>query len=50
MKEVAAFLITVIFSLALVTYLGSKRKKRSRYERHQPSDWQKLDRGIDPSE
>jgi len=50
MREIAAFVITVIFSLALVTYIGSKRKKISRYERHQPSDWQKLDRGIDPSE
>jgi len=50
MKEIVVFAITVIFSLALVTYIGSKRKKSSRYERHQPSDWQKLDRGIDPSE
>jgi len=50
MRELVAFSLTIILSLALVTYIGSKRKRISRYERHQPSDWQKLDRGIDPSE
>ena len=52
MREIVAFVLTTVVSLALVTYIGSKRKGSSRYERtpHQSSDWQKLDRGIDPSE
>ena len=50
MRELVAFAVTIFFALSLVTYIGSKRKKISRYERHQSSDWQKLDRGIDPSE
>lgn len=52
MREILTFLITLAASLALVVYVGSKRKRGSRYERspHPTSDWQKLDRGIDPSE
>jgi len=52
MSETFAFAITVILVLALVVYIGSKRKRTSRYDRNpkEISDWQKLDRGIDPSE
>ena len=52
MSETAAFALTVILVLVLVTYIGSKRKRSSRYDRNpkEISDWQKLDRGIDPSE
>ncbi|MFM7859928.1 MAG: hypothetical protein ACKO8C_00690 [Candidatus Nanopelagicaceae bacterium] len=52
MSETLAFSVTVILVLALVTYIGSKRKRSSRYDRNpkEISDWQKLDRGIDPSE
>lgn len=52
MSEVVAFLATIILALVLIVFIGSKRKRTSRYERtpHPTSDWQKLDRGIDPSE
>lgn len=52
MREFLAFAITTILVLIVVAYIGSKRKKSSRYERnpHSMSDWQKLDRGIDPSD
>jgi hypothetical protein len=52
MKEIFAFAGTTVLVLALVAYIGSKRKRTSRYERNPESisDWQKLDRGIDPSE
>ncbi|MGI9198286.1 MAG: hypothetical protein ACR2I9_01035 [Candidatus Nanopelagicaceae bacterium] len=52
MKEIFAFAATTVLVLALVAYIGSKRKRVSRYERNPESisDWQKLDRGIDPSE
>lgn len=52
MSEAIAFLATIILALALIVFIGSKRKRTSRYERtpHPTSDWQKLDRGIDPSE
>lgn len=51
MRELVAFAITVLLSLTLVTLIGSKRKRHSRYERssYQEGDWQKLDRGIDPT-
>lgn len=51
MKELAAFAITTGLALALIAFIGSKRKKASRYERsaYGSSDWQKLDRGIDPT-
>jgi hypothetical protein len=52
MRELFAFGITTVSVLALIVYIGSKVKKSSRYERnpHHANDWQKLDRGIDPSE
>jgi hypothetical protein len=52
MRETFAFALTTVLVLALVAYIGSKRKRASRYERNPESisDWQKLDRGIDPSE
>lgn len=52
MKEIVAFGLTTVLSLALILFVGSKRKKSTRYERgaYQEGDWQKLDRGIDPSE
>jgi hypothetical protein len=52
MSEVIGFCITILIALTLIVFLGKKRKKVSRYERtpHATSDWQKLDRGIDPSE
>jgi hypothetical protein len=52
MSEVIGFCITILIALTLVVFLGKKRNKVSRYERtpHTTSDWQKLDRGIDPSE
>lgn len=51
MKEILGFLITTILTLILIVYIGSKRKKSSRYERtpHASTDWQKLDKGIDPT-
>jgi hypothetical protein len=51
MSEIFGFFITLTFALALIVFLGKKRKKPSRYERtpHATSDWQKLDQGIDPS-
>lgn len=52
MREVLTFFGTTFFVLALITYIGSKRKKGSRYERStsHATDWQKLDHGIDPTE
>ena len=52
MRDIAGFFITTILFLALVVFIGSKRKKTSRYERtpHATTDWQKLDNGIDPTE
>lgn len=52
MRDIFAFFITIVISLLLITYFGSKRRKSSRYERspYQTSDWQKLDRGIDPTD
>ena len=52
MSETLAFIVTIFVVLALVVYIGSKRKRTSRYDRNpkEISDWQKLDRGIDPSE
>ena len=52
MIEFVAFILTTILVLALVLFVGSKVKKSSRYERNprEINDWQKLDRGIDPSE
>lgn len=52
MREILAFSLTTVLVLSLVLFIGSKRKKSSRYERN-PSlanDWQKLDRGIDPTD
>jgi hypothetical protein len=51
MRDFLGFFITTIFTLILIVYIGSKRKKSSRYERnpHATSDWQKLDKGIDPT-
>jgi len=52
MSETFGFVITTILVLVLVVFIGSKVKRSSRYERNPEklSDWQKLDRGIDPSE
>lgn len=52
MSEIIGFFTTIILALALIMFLGKKRKKTSRYERNPnpTSDWQKLDHGIDPSE
>ena len=52
MRDVLGFLITTALALTLVVFIGSKRKKNSRYERtpHATTDWQKLDNGIDPTE
>ena len=52
MRETFAFFATTILVLALVVFIGSKRKKSSRYDRKpsEANDWQKLDRGIDPTE
>ena len=53
MKESFTFGGTALLALALISLWGLRRKdKPSRYERnsHQPNDWQKLDKGIDPSE
>jgi hypothetical protein len=52
MKEIIGFFTTIFLSLVAIVIMGKKRKSSSRYERspHAPNDWQKLDRGIDPSE
>ena len=52
MRDIAGFFITTVLALALIVFIGSKRKKTSRYERspHATTDWQKLDKGIDPTE
>jgi hypothetical protein len=52
MRDVIGFFITIVLSLMLVIFLGKKRKTTSRYERtpHAANDWQKLDKGIDPTE
>ena len=52
MRDVIGFFVTIGFSLALIIFLGRKRKTTSRYERtpYAANDWQKLDRGIDPTE
>ena len=52
MRDVLGFFITTTLALMLVVFIGSKRKKTSRYERtpHATTDWQKLDNGIDPTE
>jgi hypothetical protein len=52
MRDALGFFITTFLSLVAIVFLGKKRKTTSRYERspHAPNDWQKLDRGIDPSE
>ena len=52
MKDVLGFFLTTIIALILIVFIGSKRKKTSRYERtpHATTDWQKLDNGIDPTE
>ena len=52
MRDIAGFLITTVLALALIVFIGSKRKRTSRYERipHATTDWQKLDNGIDPTE
>lgn len=52
MSEVIGFFTTLVLSLTLIVFLGRKRKTSSRYERtpHAANDWQKLDRGIDPTE
>ncbi|MFM8446931.1 MAG: hypothetical protein ACKN92_01990 [Candidatus Nanopelagicaceae bacterium] len=51
MRNLLGFLITTGLTLVLIVYIGSKRKKSSRYERtpHATTDWQKLDNGIDPT-
>jgi hypothetical protein len=51
MREIAGFFISLGLALTLIVFIGSKRKKSSRYERtpHGTTDWQKLDNGIDPS-
>lgn len=54
MREIIAFTLTIFLSLILVTLIGKrarKSKKSSRYERtpEATNDWQKLDRGIDPT-
>ena len=52
MRDIAGFFITTALALVLIVFIGSKRKKTSRYERtpHATTDWQKLDSGIDPTE
>jgi hypothetical protein len=52
MSEVIGFFATLFFALVLIVLLGKKRKTASRYERtpHVANDWQKLDKGIDPTE
>jgi hypothetical protein len=52
MRDVIGFFITIVLSIMLVIFLGKKRKTTSRYERtpHAANDWQKLDKGIDPTE
>ena len=52
MRDIAGFFITTGLALVLIAFIGSKRKKTSRYERtpHATTDWQKLDHGIDPTE
>jgi hypothetical protein len=52
MRDVIGFFVTIGLSLTLIIFLGKKRKTTSRYERtpHAANDWQKLDRGIDPTE
>ena len=52
MKDIIGFFLTTVVAFLLIIYAGKKRKKSSRYERtpHAVSDWQKLDRGIDPTE
>ncbi|MGI9226111.1 MAG: LPXTG cell wall anchor domain-containing protein [Candidatus Nanopelagicaceae bacterium] len=52
MSEILTFAGTTAVALALILFFGKKRKRVSRYERtpHATSDWQKLDRGIDPTE
>ena len=51
MRDLLGFLVTTGLTLLLIVYIGSKRKKSSRYERtpHATNDWQKLDKGIDPT-
>ena len=54
MREIIAFTLTIFLSLILVTLIGKRAKrskKPSRYERtpDATNDWQKLDRGIDPT-
>ena len=52
MRDIVGFFITTGLALTLIVYIGSKRKKTSRYERtpYATTDWQKLDSGIDPTE
>ena len=52
MSEVVGFFSTIFISLVLIVLLGKKRKTASRYERtpYAANDWQKLDKGIDPTE
>jgi hypothetical protein len=52
MRETIGFFTTIALSLILILFIGKKRKSTSRYERtpHAANDWQKLDRGIDPTE
>jgi hypothetical protein len=54
MREVFAFTSTIFISLILIALIGKRAKldkKPSRYERSPDvtNDWQKLDRGIDPT-
>jgi hypothetical protein len=52
MSEVIGFFVTILLTITLILLVGKKRKSSSRYERtpYSTNDWQKLDRGIDPSE
>lgn len=52
MKDIAGFFLTTVLALILIVFIGSKRKKISRYDRtpQATTDWQKLDNGIDPTE
>jgi len=51
MSEVIGFFATLALALILILIIGKKRKGESRYERtpYSTNDWQKLDRGLDPT-
>lgn len=51
MSEAIGFIATMVLALTLILMIGKKRKGDSRYERtaYSTNNWQKLDRGIDPT-